>query len=89
MEFEDEARAFGEGRIDIEITIHVECHLFADRQSETIASSQVTNLEEWLEEVFALLLRDSCTSVGDEELVSMLTALLVFEGDLSLRRGIL
>ena len=89
MELEDEARAFGEGRVDIEIAIHVECHLFADRQSEAVASSQVANLEEGLEEVVALLLRDAGTSIGNKELVAVLSALLVFEGNLSFGRSIL
>ena len=59
MEVEDEAGAFGELGIDVEVAVHLQGHLFANGESEAVASGEVTNLKEWLEDVFALLFGDA------------------------------
>ena len=88
MQLEDEAGAFGECGIDVEVTIHMQGHLFADRQSKTVALGKVTDFKERFEEVVALLLRDAFACVGYKELMAMLSALLVFEGYLATLRSV-
>ena len=63
VEVEDEAGAFGELRIDVEVAVHLQGHLFADGQSEAVASGQVAYLAERLEDVFTLLLGDAAARV--------------------------
>jgi len=69
VEVEDEAGAFGELGIDVEVAVHLQGHLFADGESETVASSEVADLKEWLEDVFAFLFRDAGASIRYQELV--------------------
>ena len=88
MQLEDEAGALGEGGVEVEVAIHTQGHLFADRQSETIALGEVVNLEEGLEEVVALLLGNALTRVGYKELMTMLSALLIFEGYFTTLRSV-
>ena len=54
VEVEDESGALGELGIDVEVTVHLQGHLFADGESEAVASGEVANLKEWLEDVFTL-----------------------------------
>ena len=54
MEVEDESGALGELGIDVEVTVHLQGHLLADGESEAVASGEVANLKEWLEDVFTL-----------------------------------
>jgi hypothetical protein len=54
VEVEDESSALGELGIDVEVTVHLQGHLFADGESEAVASGEVANLKEWLEDVFTL-----------------------------------
>ena len=88
MQLEDEAGTFGECGIDVEVTIHSQGHLLANRQSKTVALGKVTDFEERFEEVVTLLLRDAFASVGYKELVAMLSTLLVFEGYLATLRSV-
>ena len=66
----------------------MQSHLFADRQSKTVALCKVTDFEERFEEIVALLLGDAFTCVGYKELMAMLSALLVFEGYLATLRSV-
>ena len=88
MQLKDEAGAFGECGIDVEVTIHMQGHLFADRQSKTVALGKVTDFKERFEEVVALLLGNTLTCVGYKELMTMLSALLVFEGYFTTLRSV-
>jgi hypothetical protein len=54
VEVEDESGALGELGIDVEVTVHLQGHLLADGESEAVASGEVANLKEWLEDVFTL-----------------------------------
>ena len=54
----------------------MQSHLFADRQSKTVALRKVTDFEERFEKVVTLLLGDAFACVGYKELVAMLSALL-------------
>ena len=69
VEIEDEAGTFGELGIDVEVAVHLQGHLFADGESEAVASSEVADLKEWLEDVFALLFRDAGACIRYEELI--------------------
>lgn len=88
MQLEDEAGTFGECGIDVEVTIHMQGHLFADRQSKTVALGKVADFEERFEEVVALLLGNALTCVGYKELMTMLSALLIFEGYFTTLRSV-
>ena len=88
MQLEDEAGAFGECGIDVEVPIHSQGHLLANRQSKTVALGKVTDFEERFEEVVALLLGNALTCVGYKELMTMLSALLIFEGYFTTLRSV-
>ena len=88
VEVEDEAGAFGELGIDVEVAVHLQGHLLADGESEAVASGEVADLKEWLEDVFTLLFGDAGTSVRYEELIRVGTALLELEGDGSFCRRV-
>ena len=83
MEIEDESGALGELGIDVEVTVHLQGHLLADGESETVASGEVANLKEWLEDIFTLLFGDAGTCVRYEELIGVGTAFLEVEADAS------
>ena len=70
MQLEDETGAFGKCGIDVEITIHSQGHLLANRQSKTVALRKVTDFEERFEKVVTLLLGDAFACVGYKELVA-------------------
>ena len=82
-EVQDEASAFGKLGIDVDVAIHLDGHLLADGQAKSVASSEVANFKEGLENVLALLLGDDGTRVGDKELVLVGSAFLEFQPDVS------
>ena len=57
MQVEDEAGAFGEVGIDVEVAVHLQGHLFADGESKAIASSEVADLKERLEDASTVFFR--------------------------------
>ena len=59
MEEQHKTCALGELAIDVEVALHLQCHLLADRQSKTVTLSKVFYLGKWLEHLVALLLGDT------------------------------
>ena len=68
MQVEDEARAFGELRINLEVAVHLQRHLLADGQTEAVAFSEIMNLEEGFENILVAFFCDAATCVGHQEL---------------------
>ena len=63
VELKDEAGAANVLGIDVEVAIHLQRHLLADRQAKTVAGGEVAHFEEGLEDVVALLFRDAAAGV--------------------------
>ena len=83
MKIHYETGSLGEGRIEIEVSIHIDRHLPADRQSETISFGDILDFHERFEEILTLFLRNALTSIRDNELMGVGTTLLIFQPDAS------
>ena len=88
MQVEDEARAFGEVGVYIEVAVHLQGHLLAGGEAEAVASGKIPDFKERLEDVLALLFGNALTSVGNEELVGLWTTFLVLQPDVAALWGI-
>ena len=53
VEIEDEAGAFGEVGIDIEVAVHLQGHLLTGGKAEAIACGEISDFKEWLEHILA------------------------------------
>ena len=78
-----------EGRVNVEVTIHIECHPLADGQAKTIARGEVAHFTERLENFFALFFWNAAACVRHEELMLVRASLLVFQRDVSILRSVL
>ena len=88
MEFQHEASSLDVRCIYVQVTVHLQGHLLADGQSQTVARSKVSDLAEGFEDVVALFLGDAAASVRHQELVRMGTTLLIIQTDGTAGRGV-
>ena len=89
VDAEDEACAFGELGVDVELAVHLHGHLLADGQSKAIACGKVLDFDKGLEDVLAHFLRDDGACVGDDELELVYAPLLELQADVAALGGML